>query len=112
MRLYIDCHNCGFRTYLNVVEETRNDLADYLGSQYFTIDCSYCDIADTYSVNEVFAERGSSTVPGGAMLGGIVGALIGGPIGILLGGGAGAYLGDLGDTQEENRINRFNEDVA
>lgn len=112
MRLYVECHNCGFQTYLSVVEETRNALENYLGSQYFSIDCSYCDIADTYSVNEVFAERGSSTVPGVAMLGGIAGALILGPIGILLGGGAGALLGDLGDTQEENRINRFNKDVA
>ena len=112
MRLYVGCNHCGFRTYLNVVEETRNDLVDYLGSQHFTIDCSYCNIDDTYSVNEIFAEKGSSTVPGGAMLGGIVGAFIGGPIGILLGGGVGAYLGELGNTQEEDRINRFNEDVV
>ena len=112
MRLYIECHNCGSRTYLNVVTETRNGLVDYIGSQNFTIDCSYCNIANTYYVNEVFAERGSSTVPGGAMLGGIVGAFIGGPIGILLGGGAGAYFGERGDAQEENRVNRFNTDVV
>lgn len=111
MRLYVQCSRCGYRTYLNIVVDSRSALVNHIGSRYFTIRCSYCGVSETYSVNDVIAEGGASTVPAGAILGGLVGALIGGPIGLILGGGAGAVLGGSGDAQEEKRVNRFNREV-
>lgn len=112
MRLYVRCGHCGYRTYLNIVADSRSALANRIGSHYFTMRCSHCGINETYFVNDVVAERGASTTPAGAILGGIVGALIAGPIGLFLGGGAGAVLGGSSDAQERERVNRFNRVVV
>lgn len=111
MRLYVRCSHCGYRTYLNVVVDSRSALESRIGL-LFRMRCSHCGISETYSVNDVVAEGGSSAVPAGAILGGIVGALIGGPIGLMLGGGAGAVLGGGGDAQERERVNRFNREMV
>lgn len=108
MRLYVRCGHCDYRTYLNIVVDTRSALENRIGSRYFTMSCSHCGINKTYSVNDVIAEGGASATPAGAILGGIVGALIAGPIGLFLGGGAGAVLGNKGDIQEKERVNKFN----
>lgn len=112
MRLYVRCGHCGYRTYLNIVVDSRSALANRIGSRYFTMRCSHCGINGTYSVNDVVAETGASATPAGAILGGIVGALIAGPIGLFLGGGAGAILGGTSDAQERERVNRFNKEVV
>lgn len=108
MRLYVRCSHCGYQTYLNIVVDSRMELANRLGSHHFNMQCPRCNARNTYHVNDVVAEGGASTVPAGAILGGIVGALIGGPIGLLIGGGAGAAMGGGSDAQEQERVNRFN----
>ncbi len=112
MRLRIHCDHCNYPTYLNIVADSRQALARRIGSTYFTINCCYCGISQTHSVNGVVAEVGDSTVPVGAIIGGILGAVVGGPIGILVGGGAGVVFGGGLDTRERERVNRFNREVV
>ncbi|VUT27698.1 MAG: hypothetical protein SYNGOMJ08_00248 [Candidatus Syntrophoarchaeum sp. GoM_oil] len=107
MRLYVRCGHCGHRIYLNIVVGTRGELETHIGSRYFTISCSHCGINKTYSVHDVFAEVGQSSLPAGAILGGLIG-LVGGPIGTLLGGTVGSILGASADEEEKKRVRRFN----
>lgn len=109
MRLYVRCGHCGHRTYLNIVVDTRIELETRIGSRYFTMSCSHCGISETYSVNDVFAEVGQSSLPAGAILGGLIG-LIGGPMGALVGGTVGSIVGASADEEEKKRVRRFNQE--
>ena len=100
MRLYIWVGN--EKKYLDVVAPTRSDLAQRIGSYWFTVG------AKTYHVDEVHAEAsGGSSTAAGAGVGALIG-LLGGPIGILAGGLIGGAIGNTNDQGERTRVSRFN----
>lgn len=106
MKLYIICHHCRNKIYLNLVALSRQEVANSWGYT-FNINCPYCSYASTYTVNEIFAEEGPSSAVGGAVLGGLIG-LIGGPLGMLIGGAVGGLAGSNADEEERKRVGRFN----
>lgn len=107
MRLYIDdCCYCHQRIYLNITAFTRTELANKIGYS-FEVECPVCHNRAIYSVDRVFAESGQSSVPGGAILGGLIG-LIAGPEGALLGGLIGSAVGANADEEDKKRAQRFN----
>lgn len=111
MRLFIQCrnNNCGRRIYLNIVAPTRDNLARKIEYD-FEIRCPHCGNYSVYTVNDVFAEAEASSVPGGAIVGGLIG-LIGGPLGVLVGGALGGAVGANADEQERSDVRRFNRGV-
>ncbi len=110
MRIYIEeCHYCHRRIYLNVFASTRTELANKIGYS-FQVQCPLCGNYSVYTVDNVFAEMGQSSVPGGAILGGLIG-LVGGPLGALIGGAIGSTLGANADEDEKRRVLRFNQGV-
>lgn len=108
MRLYIEeCHCCHQRIYLNVIASNRSELANNIGYS-FGVECPLCRNYSIYTVDRVFAEIGQSAVPGGAVLGGLLG-LVGGPLGALIGGTIGSALGANADEDERRRVQQFNQ---
>ena len=85
MRLFIRrCNHCGRRIYLSIIASSREQLADRI-TYSFEIQCPHCRNYSYHTVEDVFAEIGASSVPPGAILGGLIG-LVGGPLGALIGG--------------------------
>ena len=83
--------------------ETRVDVPDY-----FTIFCQDCNIDRNFSRNDVQTEADTNSATGGAVVGGLIGVL-GGPLGIIIGGTIGGLFGANADSEEQNRIRRFEE---
>ena len=81
--------------------ETRADIP-----YYFTIFCQDCKIDQNFSSNDVQIEADTNSAAGGAVVGGLIGVL-GGPLGILIGGTIGRLFGANADSEEQNRIRRF-----
>jgi hypothetical protein len=89
------------KIYLDIVADTRQSLANSIGSYWFTLH------GGTYHVSQVMAESSSNSTAAGAVVGGLVG-ILGGPIGLLVGGIFGGALGSQGDKTESERVGRFN----
>lgn len=89
------------KVYLDIVADTRQELAERIGSYWFTLQ------GGTYHVNQVVAESSSNSTAAGAVVGGIVG-ILGGPLGLLLGGIVGGALGNQGDKNEAEKVSYFN----
>jgi hypothetical protein len=104
MKLYVISKVTGYKTYVNVHANVRNDLRVRFSGDWFTIHDGY-----NYHVNEVYAEAETkvANTSAGAILGGIVG-LLGGPLGLLIGAGIGAAVGNSSDNNEVQRTNTFN----
>ena len=83
--------------------ETRFEIPDY-----FEIYCQYCRLNRYFSRNDVHAEAQTSSAAGGAAIGGLIGALAG-PEGMIIGGIIGGFLGKNSDSEEQNRVRRFEE---
>jgi outer membrane lipoprotein SlyB len=60
-----------------------------------------------YSIGDVWAEKEGNAATAGGVIGGLVG-LIGGPLGAFIGAGIGATLGGVDDTEEQKKVNNFN----
>lgn len=103
MKLYVV--NNGTREYLNVLTSTRQELANTIGSPWFTFN------GNQYHVHQVIATAETNNTAAGAVIGGIIG-LLGGPFGILVGGALGGALGNGGDTNEAAKVNRFNQSTV
>ena len=107
MRLFIRrCNHCGRRIYLSIIASSREQLADRI-TYSFEIQCPHCRNYSYHTVEDVFAEIGASSVPPGAILGGLIG-LVGGPLGALIGGALGAGAGAGADNTDRERVRRFN----
>lgn len=102
MKLYLYCHNCNHKIYLNSDAKSRRQLANSWGTN-FNITCPNCGHTYRYHVNHVSAETSDGAVPG-AFIGGLLG-LLGGPIGLLVGGIAG---GAISNENAKSEVNRFN----
>jgi hypothetical protein len=90
------------KRYLDVVAPTRNDLAQRIGSYWFTVGST------TYHVDDVRAEAGGgSSTAAGAGIGALIG-LLGGPLGLIAGGIIGGAIGNNNDEGEKANVNRFN----
>ena len=103
MKLYVV--NNGTREYLNILASTRQDLANAIGSPWFTFN------NNQYHVHQVIATTETNNTAVGAVIGGLIG-LLGGPFGILVGGALGGALGNTGDTTEAAKVNRFNQSIV
>ena len=101
MKLYIT-NPQGGREYLNIITSTRQELANRIGSPWFTFN------GNTYHVHQVVATVDTNNTAAGAIIGGLIG-LLGGPFGVLVGGTVGGALGNAGDTSEVNRVRYFNQ---
>lgn len=106
MRLYVNCKQDGQKIFLNLFAHTREEWRRKVG-EYFLVECN-CGYKGTYSVNDVFAEEGVSSVPAGAVLGGLIG-LLAGPLGMILGGTLGTLLGATTDENEKMKVRKFND---
>ena len=103
MKLYVV--NNGKREYLNVVAFTRQELANAIGSPWFTFN------GNQYHVHQVIATAETNNTAAGAVIGGLIG-LLGGPFGVLVGGTLGGALGNGGDNNEAAKVNRFNQSTV
>jgi hypothetical protein len=103
MKLYVVNNNK--REYLNLVANTRQELADIIGSPWFIFNNKQ------YHVHQVVATSETNNTAAGAVIGGIIG-LLGGPFGVLVGGTLGGALGNSGDTNEAAKVNRFNQSTV
>lgn len=101
MKLYVSNRN-GVREYLNIVASTRQELANMIGSPWFTFN------GNQYHVHQVVATTDTNSTAAGAVIGGLIG-LLGGPFGILVGGAIGGALGNEGDKTEVNKVGYFNQ---
>lgn len=89
------------KLFLRTVAPTRAALAQKIGATHFKAN------GLTYSVAEVFAEKGSDNTSLGMLVGGLIGALGGGP-GVVAGGLIGALLGKEQDSKEDAEVAEFN----
>ncbi len=101
MRLYVCNKNTNQKIYITGVAATRNQLAQQMGSYYFTVNGMF------YSVNEVRAEPTSESTIFGALAGGLLGAITGGT-GLIVGALGGALLGNNRDSNEQQNVSIFN----
>ncbi|HLG34760.1 MAG TPA: hypothetical protein VI757_07775 [Bacteroidia bacterium] len=101
MKLFIT-NPIGQREYLNIAASTRQELANYVGSHWFTFH------GNQYHVHQVVAAADSTNeTTSGALIGGLIG-LLGGPIGVLIGGTVGGVIGNTNDRSEIEKVNYFN----
>lgn len=105
MKLYMDCHCCGKKIYLDSNAETRYDLLNQWGPT-FQIMCPHCKQQSFYDVNEVNGEFDNKAAPG-AVVGGLIG-LLAGPIGLIAGGTLGGLIGNNISDAEKKKVERFN----
>lgn len=101
MKLFVRNRFSGVPLYLSVVASSRYQLANMIGSPWFTLH------NQNFHVNEVIAESTSSNIAPSAIVGGIIGMLAG-PAGILIGGLAGGLMGNEGDKAESQKVTIFN----
>jgi hypothetical protein len=104
MKLFVR-NPAGVKEYLSNVANTRQELANQIGSPWFTFN------GNQYHVHQVIAESDSSSTSAGAVVGGLIG-LIGGPVGLLIGGVIGGALGGETDKQDISRVNYFNQSTV
>lgn len=101
MKLYVT-NPQGVREYLNIVSSTRQELANIIGSPWFTFN------GNQYHVHQVVAIVDTNNTAAGAVIGGLIG-LLGGPFGVLVGGTIGGALGNTGDSSEATKVRYFNQ---
>ena len=101
MRLFV--RSGSHKLYLTIVAPTRSELAQRLGSEWFTMG----EHSHTFHVSNVEAEASASNVPAGAVVGGLIG-LLAGPLGLLTGSIVGGAIGNNSDRNEIAQIQRFN----
>lgn len=102
MKLFVKDKISNTRIPLNILASTRNELANIIGSSWFSLH------GQQYHVHEVVAETDSNNTAAGAIVGGLIG-MLGGPAGILLGGALGGALGNENDKSESEKVRRFNQ---
>lgn len=100
MKLYVKNQLTGEKVYLKQTAITRQDLANQLGAQKFTVD------GQVFSVNDVLAESSENTA--GAMAAGGVIGVVGGVPGVVIGGIIGALLGKGSDNDDKIKSEKFN----
>lgn len=100
MQLFVKDRN-GKKIILDVSAPTRRQLASKIGTEFY-VGGQY------YNINQVIAESNSNDTAGGAFLGGLIGLLAGG-VGVAIGGVFGGLIGNARDTEEQKKINLFNE---
>lgn len=100
MRLYVLNRITNEKIYLKVEASTRPHLAKIIGKTFGVN-------GHKYSVNDVYAETGSSSTAAGAVVGGLLG-ILGGPIGILVAGGLGTIVGSGFDSDDKKKVRVFN----
>lgn len=108
MRLYVQCHYCRNRIYINSQAQVRGELPFQFGLRCQQIGCSVCGQDVGYNRNEVFAETNVSGAVGGAVVLGALGALVAGPIGAVIGGLIGGKAGSNTDQLDREAVVRFN----
>lgn len=102
MRLFVrNKRNRKEKIFLKIKAETRLELRSKLGSDTFSIN------GIRYKISDVEAESGSDSAITGAVLGGVIG-LLGGPVGVAIGATAGGILGNQSDSQDNQKVERFN----
>jgi len=100
MKLYV-INLSNQKVYLNLVAPTRDELRNIIRTSYFSLG------NESYSVNDVSAEKNANSTGAGAVIGGAIGAL-GGPIGIIIGGALGGIIGNNSDEVESAKVKKFN----
>lgn len=100
MQLFVK-NRFGKKIILDVTAPTRRQLASKIGNEFY-VGNQY------YNINQVAAESSSNDTAGGAVLGGLIG-LLGGGIGVAVGGFLGGLIGNARDTEEQKKVNLFNQ---
>lgn len=108
MRLYVQCHYCRNRIYINSPAQVRGELPFQFVLRCPQIGCSSYGRDEVYTRNEVLAESGIGGATGGAIVIGALGALIAGPIGAIIGGLIGGSAGSNSDQADREAAERFN----
>lgn len=110
MKLYLSpCSSCQNRIPIGVTAPTRQELRNRYGF-YVRVECPTCHHVNTFSVGDVYAVKDSNATVGGGLIGGVVG-LLGGPIGALIGLGLGTAIGNTNESDDQRRVNRFNNSI-
>lgn len=112
MRLYMRCHHCNHKTYINGVSvESRIIFAQQIHSKHLDLLCASCGTLKTYSVNDVYAE-GSAPIIGVLLLAmGFFSAIFIGAIGVFIGSLAGAVTDAGWRSVEATCVRKFNTSV-
>ena len=108
MKLYVNCHYCGNKIYLNSPAQTRSELPFNFVLKCSQYICSAQRQDIDYFRNEVKAEPDLSGAVSGAIILGALGAVAGGPAGALIGGLIGAKAGSNTDQTDDMAVQRFN----
>lgn len=108
MRLFVQCHYCRNRIYINSPAQTRAELPYQFILRCPQLGCPVCGRDEIYTRTEVFAESGVGGAAGGAVVLGALGALIAGPIGAIIGGLIGVNAGSNADQVDREAAERFN----
>lgn len=107
MKLFCKCNICHKKMTLDVVTQSRQQLANVRGVS-FNAACPYCNNQSHYHVNSIRAESSYQKAAGaGAVIGGVLGILAG-PIGIFIGAAAGGLGGGGIRLTDKNEVDFFN----
>lgn len=107
MRLYVQCHYCGNRIYINSPAQVRGQLPFQFVLRCPQLGCPVYGRDEVYMRNEVFAEPGINGAAGGAIVLGALGALVAGPLGLIIGGILGGAAGNNADQADRDATARF-----
>lgn len=107
MKLFVYCHHCESKIYLNSPAKTRNELPLNFVLKCSQIICPSHSQDIVYFRNEVKAESDLSGAVSGAIILGALGAVVGGAAGAIIGGLIGASAGSNSD-QDDMSVERFN----
>ena len=108
MRLYVSCHECGNKIYINSPAQTRNELPFNFALKCPQFTCSGYIEDSAYFQYEVKAELDQKGAISGALILGALGAVAGGSAGALIGGLIGAAAGSNTDQEDSIAVKRFN----
>lgn len=108
MRLFVECHHCGGKIYLNSPAKTRQELPYQFTLRCPQLKCPYNKMNEIYTSRDVSAEQGFSNEVGGAVVLGALGGLVAGPLGLFAGAVIGKNAGSDIDRADAEAVERFN----
>lgn len=112
MKLFVNCHECGAKIYLEEKAQVRSELPSLFKVRCNKEYCSLNNFDNLYSLNEVFAESDYVSTKKSALVGGALGFLIAGPMGVVVGGSISSLLASQIQHPDQEEVKKFNESLV
>ena len=112
MKLYMRCHHCHYKTYIDgVAAESRITFAQKIHSKHLDLPCSRCGTCETQSVNDVYAEDQASIIGPAILIIGFFSTIFIGAIGAFIGCAGAAVVDAVWQSLEATCVRKFNTSV-